>query len=120
MCRCRAEALVRRLGHPVPPKSACTFCPYGTRRDWQRFAEELPDDFERTVALEANKLPTAAGKKLSIMGFRSFPDGSWRATPLPVYSAQPYRPRRIPCLVCGAAERASKAAGCDSLDEEAA
>jgi hypothetical protein len=118
LCRCRAEALVRRLGYPVPPKSACTFCPYATRGDWQRFARELPDDFERTVALEANKPVTGQGKKLSIMGYRTRKDGSYRAPPLPVYIARPYRPRRMACLVCGAAERASKATGCDYLDEE--
>src|SRR4029077_5689353 len=71
MCRCRAEALVRRLGYPVPRKSACTFCPYATRGDWQTFAREIPHHFERTVALEANKPLTAHGKKLSIMGFRT-------------------------------------------------
>jgi hypothetical protein len=34
--------------------------------------------------LEANKPPTRAGKKLSIMGFRTLPDGSYRAPPLAV------------------------------------
>lgn len=67
ICRCRAEALVRRLGYPVPRKSACVFCPYASRGDWQTFARSLPEQFERTVALEANKPVTAQGKKLSIM-----------------------------------------------------
>jgi hypothetical protein len=120
MCRCRAEALVRALGYPVPRKSACTFCPYATRGDWQTFARELPRHFERTVLLEANKPATAQGKKLSIMGFRTLPDGTYRAPPLPMYVAQTYRPRRMPCLVCGAAVRASKATACGYLDEERA
>lgn len=51
-------------------------------------------------------------------GYRTLPDGSYRAPPLPVFVAQPYRPRRTPCLVCGAAERASKATACGYLDEE--
>lgn len=118
ICRCRAETLVRRLGYPVPRKSACTFCPYATRGDWQRFARELPDHFARTVALEANKPVTARGKKLSIMGYRTLPNGSYRAPPLPVFIAQPYRPRRTPCRVCGAPDRASKATGCDYLDDK--
>ncbi len=115
LCRCRGQALIERLGFPVPRKSACTFCPYGSRGDWQTFARELPRDFARTAALEANKPPTKAGKKLSIMGFRTLPDGSYRAPPLAVYIETPYRPRRMPCPVCGRAERATKATGCDWL-----
>lgn len=118
ICRCRAEALVRRLGYPVPRKSACTFCPYASRGDWQTFARELPGHFARTVALEANKPETKAGKKLSIMGYETLPGGAYRAPPLPEYIAKPYRPRKMPCPVCGAPERATKATGCDWLSDE--
>lgn len=61
LCRCRCQELVERLGFAVPRKSACTFCPYGSRGDWQTFARELPEEFARTAALEANKPPTGAG-----------------------------------------------------------
>lgn len=122
LCRCRCETLVQRLGFPVPRKSACTFCGYGTRGDWQTFARELPEHFARTVALEANKPPTKAGKKLSIMGFRTLKNKAkevtgYRAPPLPVFISQPYRPKKVPCLVCGAEQRATKATGCDYLEE---
>jgi hypothetical protein len=115
LCRCRCQALVERLGLPVPRKSACTFCPYGSRGDWKTFAGELPEEFERTAALEANKPPTEAGKKLSIMGYRTLPNGTYRAPPLAAYIQKPYRPRRMPCAVCGRAERATKATGSDWL-----
>lgn len=115
LCRCRCQELVERLGFPVPRKSACTFCPYGSRGDWQTFASELPEEFARTAALEANKPPTEAGKKLSIMGYRTLPDGSYRAPPLAVFIQKPYKPRRMPCSVCGRAQRASKATGSDWL-----
>jgi hypothetical protein len=115
VCRCRCEAFVRARGYEVPRKSACVFCPYATRGDWQTFARELPAHFTRTVRLEADKPVTSTGKKLSIMGYRTNPDGSYRATPLPMFIQGTYKPRRMPCPVCGAAQRASKATGCDYL-----
>lgn len=72
LCRCRCEAIVAKAGHPIPRKSACVFCPYGSKRDWQTFAAQLPDQFARVAEMERRKPPTAAnGIKLSIMGFKS-------------------------------------------------
>ena len=114
LCRCRAERIARDSGHPVPRKSACVFCPYGSRGDWQRFAVGAPAQFARTVRLEADKPLTRRGKKLSIMGYDS---RTQRGTPLPAYVARPYTRRPRPCSVCGAPERATKAAGCDHLPD---
>lgn len=116
LCRCRCEALVRRWGYPVPRKSACVFCPYGTRGDWQTFAAELPDLYARVVAMEAKKHArlTKNGRRLTIMAYSS---KKQRGELLPVYVSKPYRPKVVPCTVCGAAQRATKAAGCDYLDE---
>ncbi len=76
LCRCRCETIARESGHPVPRKSACVFCPYGAKGDWQRFAVDLPDDFERVVQLEANKPPTKKNnRKLSIMAYDSWEAG---------------------------------------------
>jgi len=121
MCRCRCEALVRRLGYPVPRKSACTFCPYGSKGDWQTFARELPDVFARVARLEADKPPTSSGKKLSIMGYRAIKDRDgnhtgYKAPPLPEYIKGTYKPMDKPCKVCGAAVRATKATACGYLD----
>ena len=71
ICRCRARDLVLAHGYAVPRKSACTYCPFGTRKDWRRFQEELPEQFERVAMLEQRKGLTGAGKKLSIKGFRT-------------------------------------------------
>lgn len=114
MCRCRCEARVRELGYPIPRKSACKFCPYGKRDDWQRFEASDPRGYGRVVDLEARKPLTKNGLKLSIMGYDS---RKKRGTPLPVYVARPYKRRPMPCKVCGAAERATKAAGCDYLED---
>src|SRR5205085_2724295 len=51
LCRCRCEELVRASGHPVPRKSACTFCPYASKGDWQQLALELPRVFAKVAAL---------------------------------------------------------------------
>lgn len=116
LCRCRCEALVREAGFPVPRKSACVFCPFGSRGDWQRFAVELPELFARVVKMEADRPLTKKGIKLSIMGFSS---RTKRGPSLPVFVSKPYTAKNEPCTVCGAAVRASKATGCDYLDDNA-
>lgn len=120
LCRCRCEAAVRAAGHPVPRKSACTFCPYASKGDWQTLARELPETFARVAALEADKPPTAKnGIKLSIMGFRTVKraDGTktHKAPPLAEFIQGTYRAKPNPCSVCGASRRATKATGCEYL-----
>lgn len=98
-------------------------CPYGSRTDWKTFARELPEIFAQVVELEESKPPTKKNNvKLSIMGFstRKKKDGTRvrKATPLPMYVAASGKPTKAkPCAVCGAAERATKATGCDYLEE---
>lgn len=121
LCRCRCEALVRAAGYPVPRKSACVFCPYATRGDFQALARELPETFARVAELEASKPPTARGAKLSIKDFRTIrnADGTvreYRSRPLPLLVRGSYRPRARACDVCGATTRATKATGCSYLD----
>lgn len=134
LCRCRCEALVRSLGYPVPRKSACVFCPYASKRDWQTFARELPAAFAQVVELEAAKSVTASGKKLSIMGFKSFKDEAkvpkrtrltilrdsagmaYVAPPLPAFIEGESREKSQGCDVCGAEQRATKATGCSFLE----
>ena len=125
LCRCRCEAIVRASGYPVPRKSACVFCCYATKGDFQTLAAEDPATFARVVELEASKPPTKKnGAKLSIKGFRTVtrPDGTkdYRPKLLPVFIAGPAYKRKVePCEVCGAAEKATKATGCGYLDDGA-
>jgi hypothetical protein len=115
LCRCRCEVLARASGYPVPRKSACMGCCYGSRGDWKVLAETEPDVFQQYVDLEDRKGPTVKnGLKLSIMDFNS---KTKTGTMLPQYVAKPYKPKVIPCPVCGAANRATKAAGCGYLSE---
>jgi len=117
LCRCRCEALARASGYPVPRKSACQGCCYGSRGDWQRLAVERPAVFKKFVELEARKPPTVKnGRKLSIMEYSS---EKQIGTPLPAFVAKPYTAKIVPCKVCGSARRATKAAGCGYLDDGA-
>ena len=44
--------VIERAGLPVPPKSACWFCPFQSRGDWLRLRENDPELFQRAVELE--------------------------------------------------------------------
>lgn len=47
-------ALIRDAGLPVPPKSACTFCPSNTLEEWKRLRVEEPGRFAEAVAMSRN------------------------------------------------------------------
>ncbi len=118
LCRCRCEELARESGYPVPRKSACMGCCYGTKADWQTLQRERPAVFDQYAELERRKPPTAKnGRKLSIKNYDS---RTQTGTPLRVYVSRPSpRQKPIACPVCGAARRATKAAGCGYLDDNA-
>lgn len=46
------QNIIRDAGLPMPPKSACYFCPFHTLAAWQRQREDEPDLFAKSVALE--------------------------------------------------------------------
>lgn len=125
LCRCRCAELVRGLGYAVPSASACQFCPFGSRGEWKVYAETNPRHFGMTVELEARKPPTAAGKKLSIMDYRTLKDREgnvtgYRAPMLPEFIAKPYKAKpKGPCEVCGAPEKLRELASCVPTSEAA-
>lgn len=45
--------IIQAAGLPVPPKSSCWFCPFHTRKTWQRMHDDEPVLFSQAVALEA-------------------------------------------------------------------
>lgn len=45
-------ALIARAGLPVPPKSACWFCPFHDHEAWRRLRRDTPDLFDRACQLE--------------------------------------------------------------------
>ncbi len=44
--------IIRGEGLPVPPRSACTFCPLKSMERWRQTFEETPDSFDQAVELE--------------------------------------------------------------------
>jgi len=117
-CRCRLEAYARQLPAPVPRKSACLFCAMGSRRDWKRFAEEFPADFEAMCVLEDEKPLTGNGRKFLLKGQGKLRvDGTRKETPLREWVKEPGgKPRGVTCNACGG-RRATKDTGCDYLPE---
>lgn len=47
-----AMNIIARAGLPIPPKSACYFCPFHRDDEWQRMARTEPDLFAKAVELE--------------------------------------------------------------------
>lgn len=52
LSRLDCARVIADAGLPVPPKSACWFCPFHNRQQWMRQRTERPDLFERTAQLE--------------------------------------------------------------------
>ncbi len=112
LCRCRSEALVRDAGLPVPRKSACTFCAHASRRDFKTLLDELPEEFAKAEKLEANCKLTRTGKVLRY----GYEKGDGTDPTLREWVSKTFgRLRAIPCPVCGAKVRATKATGCGWL-----
>jgi hypothetical protein len=111
LCRCRCEILTRKAGYPVPRKSACIYCPFNSKGDWQTAAAEQPVTFARAISLEENsKLTEKRGIKLRFSGDEDKPLEEW--------IAEDYKARLIPCAVCGRSPRASKKVGTGYLTPE--
>lgn len=45
--------IIADAGLPIPPRSACSFCPFQGDEEWRRQREQSPDLFARNVALDA-------------------------------------------------------------------
>lgn len=50
--RAACAQIIRDAGLPVPPKSACYFCPLHNRQAWAEMRRDEPDLFEKSVQLE--------------------------------------------------------------------
>lgn len=51
--RTDCQRIILDAGLPVPPKSACYFCPFHRPEDWQEQRRNTPDLFEKSCQLEA-------------------------------------------------------------------
>lgn len=118
LCRCACEAIAIESGLPVPRKSACVYCPYASRCDWQNFAKQLPTEFNKIVKLEADRPLTRNGEKMAIKGFgKKRKDGTRSIQLLDEWVTKPGRPRPpVVCEVCGEV-RATKETAADWLSD---
>jgi 3'-phosphoadenosine 5'-phosphosulfate sulfotransferase (PAPS reductase)/FAD synthetase len=62
LSRADCQQIVRNAGLPVPPRSACWFCPFHSAEEWRQQARRRPDLFEKSCALE--ELIHARGERL--------------------------------------------------------
>lgn len=49
--RDECERQIVQAGLPLPPKSACTFCPNNSLQEWEQLRREEPEAFARAVAM---------------------------------------------------------------------
>ncbi len=52
LSRSACEHIISDVGLPIPPKSACYFCPYKTAGQWAEQRRDEPEEFWKSVALE--------------------------------------------------------------------
>ena len=52
LTRSDCQRVIRDAGLPLPPRSACFFCPFHTAEEWRRLARNEPDLFEKACQLE--------------------------------------------------------------------
>jgi hypothetical protein len=50
--RADCQQIILGAGLPVPPRSACYFCPFHTAEEWRRLARRRPELFEKACQLE--------------------------------------------------------------------
>lgn len=54
-----------RNGYPIPPRSACTFCPFHSDFEWRNLKENHPEDFEFAVRFERDLI--AASQRQEVL-----------------------------------------------------
>lgn len=52
MSRRDCLAWLRAHGHPEPPKSACTFCPFHSDAEWRRIRDTDPEGWSRAIEID--------------------------------------------------------------------
>ena len=58
---------MRENGYPIPPRSACVYCPYHSDLEWTRLKREEPDSFAAAVTYE-KKLQAAYAESTALSG----------------------------------------------------
>jgi len=61
----RSDCLLwcERHGYPIPPKSACTFCPYHDNAQWRALRDHDPDAFREAIRIDEAIRPGMPGAR---------------------------------------------------------
>ncbi|MBI2940780.1 MAG: phosphoadenosine phosphosulfate reductase family protein [Chloroflexi bacterium] len=78
MTRADCEALIQDAGLPIPPRSACCFCPFNSVERWRWLYENHPDLYHRAIALEEHSKHFPS-QRLTDQAFRDRAEISLRA-----------------------------------------
>jgi len=78
LTRADCEALIQDAGLPLPPRSACYFCPFNSVDRWRWLFERYPELYERAIALEEHSKHFPS-QRLTDQAFRNRTDISLRA-----------------------------------------
>lgn len=67
--RAQCVEIIAEAGLPIPPKSSCFFCPFGSIDRWRWLYETHPDLYEKAIALEEHSKHFPS-QRLSDQAFR--------------------------------------------------
>lgn len=67
MTRAGCLAWLERNGHPTPPRSACTFCPFRSDREWRHLRRDDPAGFADAVAFDAEIRAARPGSSVAYL-----------------------------------------------------
>jgi hypothetical protein len=51
---------MKRHGYPAPPRSACSYCPFHSDKEWRRLKDYEPEAFAEAVRVEKELQRTKA------------------------------------------------------------
>lgn len=105
LARADCVQIIEDAGLPIPPKSSCYFCPFGSVDRWRWLHDNHPDLYSKAIALEENSKHFPA-QRLTDMAFRERTEISLRTladvfsagSPVPALPAEEDGPCGVQCM----------------------
>ena len=103
--RAGCVTIIQEAGLPIPPKSACFFCPFGSLDRWRWLYENHPDLYEKAMALEerskhfpSQRLTDQAFRKRTDISLRSLAETFRKGEELPAPPSVEQKPCGAECM----------------------
>lgn len=103
--RAGCVTIIQEASLPVPPKSSCFFCPFGSLDRWHWLYENHPDLYEKAMALEerskhfpSQRLTDQAFRKRTDISLRSLAEIFRKEEQLPVPPSVEQKPCGAECM----------------------